>query len=186
MKALEELQPVESRSRLGMTKDERKQIEVEESLETLSHYLDGLITIPGINWKFGLYSLVGLIPGAGDTATALVSFYILAAGVRYGVPKITLARMGLNIGVGYIVGVIPFIGDAFDFFWKPNKKNMDLIRARATVSAEEAKEGKTSDWLFVAIVMLILVGLLLGSIAFTFLVLGTALYEIWKLIISIF
>ena len=47
MKALEELQPIESRSRLGMTKDERKQVEVEESLETLSRYLDGLITIPG-------------------------------------------------------------------------------------------------------------------------------------------
>jgi hypothetical protein len=184
MKALEELQPVESRSRFGMTKEERKQIKVEEGLEMLSYYLDGLVKIPGIDWKFGLYSLVGLIPGAGDTVTALVSFYILAAGVRYGVPKITLARMGLNIAIGYVIGVIPFIGDAFDFIWKPNKKNMALIRARATISAEQAKSGKTGDWLFVAVIMLILVGLLVGSIAFTFLVFGTTIYQIWKLVTS--
>ena len=181
MKVFEELQPIESRSRFGMTKDERKQVEVEEGLEMLSYYLDGLITIPGINWKFGLYSLVGLIPGAGDTVTALVSFYILAAGVRYGVPKITLARMGLNIAIGYVIGIIPVIGDAFDFVWKPNKKNMALIHARATVSAEQAKDGKTSDWLFVAIIMLILVAMLVGSVLLAFFVLGSVIYDIWRL-----
>lgn len=182
MKAFEELSPLESRSRFGMTRDERKQIEVEENLETLSRYLDGLITIPGINWKFGLYSLVGLIPGAGDTATALVSFYILASAVRYGVPKITLVRMGLNIAIGYVIGIIPIIGDAFDFVWKPNKKNMALIRARATVSADEAKEGKTSDWLFVGLIIMILIGMLLGSILLSLFFLGAMFKGIWDLL----
>ncbi len=182
MKTFEELEPAESRSRFGMSRDERKKVEVEESLETLSRYLDGLITIPGINWKFGLYSLVGLIPGAGDTATALVSFYILASGVRYGVPKITLARMGLNIAIGYLVGIIPILGDAFDFIWKPNRKNMALIRERATVSAEGAKSGKTSDWLFVGLIILVLVGILLGSIALTLFVFGSVIYDLWKIL----
>ncbi len=186
MNALEELQPIESRSWVLMTKEERKQVDVEEGLEMLAYYLDGLIKVPGIDWKFGLYSIVGMIPGAGDTVTALVSFYILAAGVRYGVPKITLARMGLNIAVGYVVGVIPFFGDAFDFVWKPNKKNMSLIRARATVSAKDAKAGKKSDWLFVAVIMLLLVLILVGSVAITFLAFGTTLYELWKLLASIF
>ena len=40
--------------------------------------------------------------------------------------------MAFNIGLDYLVGTIPFIGDAFDFFWKSNKQNMDLIRERAT------------------------------------------------------
>ncbi|MGI9034684.1 MAG: DUF4112 domain-containing protein [Pyrinomonadaceae bacterium] len=182
MKAFDELTPLENRSRFGMTRDERKKIKVEESLETLARYLDGLVTIPGINWKFGLYSLVGLIPGAGDTATALVSFYILASAVRYGVPKITLVRMGLNIAIGYIIGIIPVIGDAFDFVWKPNKKNMALIRARATVSADEAKKGKTSDWLFVGMIILILVGMLLGSILLGLFVLGTMFKGLWDLL----
>ncbi|MBK7706883.1 MAG: DUF4112 domain-containing protein [Acidobacteria bacterium] len=46
-------------------------------------------------------ALIGLIPNAGDSLTALMSFYILIAGARYGVPKITLVRMAFNIGLDY-------------------------------------------------------------------------------------
>lgn len=144
----------------GLSKQERRQIEVEESLETLSHYLDGLFKIPGTGWRFGLDSLIGLIPNVGDITTSLVSFYILVAGVRYGVPKITLVRMAFNIGLDYVVGSIPFIGDAFDFFWKSNKQNMDLIRERGTGRGT----GTTSDWIFVILIILLLLGLLVGSV----------------------
>jgi hypothetical protein len=142
-------------------------VEVERNLDRLSHLLDGLFRIPGTAWRFGLDSIVGLIPGIGDTATALASFYILAAGVRYRVPKVTLLRMGLNIGIDYLFGVIPVIGDMFDFVWKSNEMNMNLIRQRATVSAAEAKEGRKSDWIFVGVIILILVGLLVGSLFLT-------------------
>lgn len=143
----------------------RRKVEVEESLDQLSRWMDGLFRIPGTGWRFGLDALVGLIPGVGDTASSLVSFYILAAGVRYRVPKVTLLRMGLNIGIDYLAGAVPVFGDLFDFVWKSNQKNVELLRQRATVSAEEAKEGRTSDWLFVGIIILILLGLLIGSIA---------------------
>ncbi|MCB1025562.1 MAG: DUF4112 domain-containing protein, partial [Acidobacteria bacterium] len=115
MQDIEELQRIENQPKKGLERQSRKQIEIEESLETLARYLDGLFHIPGVGWKFGLDSLLGLIPNVGDISTALVSFYILVAGVRYGVPKITLLRMAFNIGLDYVVGVIPFIGDAFDF-----------------------------------------------------------------------
>ena len=160
---------------VGLKRNEPKVVEVEESLENLSRYLDGLFRIPGVGWKFGLDSLVGLIPGVGDTATTLVSFYILAAGVRYRVPKITLLRMALNIAIDYIVGAIPFLGDAFDFVWKSNQKNMDLIRQRATVSAEEAKTGRSSDWLFVVGLMFVLVLILIGSLFVSFFLLWAIL-----------
>lgn len=75
-------------------------------------------------------SLIGLIPNVGDTLTSFASFYILLAGVRYGVPKITLLRMAFNIGLDYVVGMVPFVGDAFDFVWKANQQNMNLIRTR--------------------------------------------------------
>ncbi|MCV5262907.1 DUF4112 domain-containing protein, partial [Escherichia coli] len=81
----------------------------------------------------------------GDTLTSLASFYILIAGVRYGVPKITLLRMAFNIGLDYLVGMIPVIGDGFDFFWKANQQNIELIRSRATGHGK----GRTSDYLFV-------------------------------------
>jgi hypothetical protein len=140
-------------------------VEVERGLDRLSHLLDGLFRIPGTGWRFGLDALVGLIPGVGDTVTSLASFYILAAGVRYRVPKVTLLRMGVNIGIDYLVGIIPVVGDLFDFAWKSNEMNMELIRKRATVrSAEEAKEGRKSDWLFVGLILLVLVGMLIGSL----------------------
>ncbi|HJU55706.1 MAG TPA: DUF4112 domain-containing protein [Pyrinomonadaceae bacterium] len=138
-------------------------VEVERSLDRLSHLLDGLFRIPGTGWRFGLDAIVGLIPGVGDTLTSLASFYILASGVRYRVPKITLLRMGVNIGIDYLVGVIPGVGDLFDFVWKSNEKNMELIRRRATVSAAEAKEGRKSDWIFVGVIILALVALLIGT-----------------------
>lgn len=138
----------------------QKKIEIDEGLDNLSHYLDGLFRIPGTGWRFGLDSVIGLIPNVGDTITSFASFYILIAGVRYGVPKITLLRMAFNIGLDYLVGTIPFVGDAFDFFWKSNQQNMDLIRTRAAGHGK----GKTSDYVFVFGLILLLIGILIGSI----------------------
>ena len=160
-----------------MAKAERKQIEIEESLESLSRYLDDWVKIPVVGWRFGLDALIGLIPNIGDTVTSLASFYILIAGVRYGVPKITLLRMAFNIGLDYVVGSIPFIGDAFDFVWKSNKQNMDLIRERAT----GRNVGTTSDYLFVGLIIFGLVVLLIGSILVSLYILSLFFREIWNL-----
>jgi hypothetical protein len=125
--------------------------------------MDDMFRVPVLGWRFGLDALVGLIPGLGDTSTSLVSFYILAAAVRYRVPKITLLRMGLNIGIDYVVGSLPVIGDLADAWWKSNRMNLDLLRKRATVTAEEARSGRASDWLFVGVIIVGLVALALGS-----------------------
>ncbi len=142
-----------------------RSVKVEESLERLSWLMDDLFRIPGIGWRIGLDALVGLIPGFGDTATSLASFYILASAVRYGVPKVTILRMGLNIGIDYVMGSLPVVGDLFDAWWKSNRMNVELVRKRATVSADEARKGKMSDWLFVGIIMLVLAGLAIGAAA---------------------
>jgi hypothetical protein len=139
---------------------ERRQVEVEKSLDDLARYLDGL-------FRVGLDALIGLIPNVGDTLTSFASFYILFAGVRYGVPKITLLRMAFNIAVDYLIGAIPFIGDAFDFVWKANQQNMNLIRTRASGHGK----GKTSDYLFVLLLVLLLLAILLGSIVVSGLIL---------------
>ncbi len=154
---------------------QRSKVEVEQSLEQLSRWMDGLFRIPGVGWRFGLDALVGLIPGIGDTATALVSFYVLAAGVRYRVPKVTLLRMGLNIGLDYLFGSVPVLGDLFDVAWKSNQKNVELLRQRATVSAEEARKGKLSDWIFVGVIILVLLAMLVGSIVLSLYLLSLVL-----------
>ncbi|HQZ94819.1 MAG TPA: DUF4112 domain-containing protein [Pyrinomonadaceae bacterium] len=139
---------------------QQKQIQVEKGLDELSYYLDGLFRVPGVGWRFGLDALIGLIPNVGDTLTSFASFYILFAGVRYGVPKITLLRMAFNIGLDYVVGMVPFIGDAFDFVWKANKQNMDLIRTRAAGHGT----GTTSDYVFVFGLIGLLICVLIFSI----------------------
>lgn len=148
-----------------------KAVEIERSLDQLSLWMDGLFRIPGIGWRFGLDALVGLIPGVGDLATTGVSFYILASAVRYRVPKITLLRMGLNVGVDYVFGSLPVIGDLFDAWWKSNQKNVALLKERATVSAEDARSGRLSDWLFLLLIVLVLLALLFGSLAVAYLIL---------------
>ncbi|MGI9064920.1 MAG: DUF4112 domain-containing protein [Pyrinomonadaceae bacterium] len=142
-----------------------RRVEIDDSLQRLSWLMDDLIKVPGLGWRFGLDALVGLIPGLGDTATSLVSFYVLASAVRYGVPKVTLLRMGLNIGIDYVVGSLPLVGDLFDAWWKSNQRNVALLSERATVSAAEAREGKLSDWLFVGVIILLLAGLAVGAAA---------------------
>lgn len=141
----------------------RSEANVETSLERLSWLMDDLFRVPVLGWRFGLDAVIGLIPGFGDTATSLVSFYILAAAVRYRVPKITLLRMGLNIGIDYVVGSLPVVGDVADAWWKSNHMNIDLLKKRATVSSQEARSGRISDWFFVGGIILGLIVLAIGS-----------------------
>jgi len=149
--------------------------EVEQSLERLSWLMDDLFRVPVLGWRIGLDAIVGVIPGFGDTATSLVSFYILASAVRYRVPKITLLRMGLNIGLDYLLGSLPVVGDVFDAWWKSNKMNVELLRKRAQVSAAEAKHGRVSDWLFVGVIILLLVGLVMATAVVSLLLLAAIL-----------
>ena len=135
----------------------------DESLDRLAWLMDDLIRIPVLGWRFGLDALIGLIPGFGDTASSLASFYILANAIRYGVPKITLLRMALNLGIDYVVGSVPFVGDLFDAWWKSNRRNLELLKRRATVLPEDARAGSISDWLFVGGIIVGLTGLAIAG-----------------------
>jgi hypothetical protein len=142
-----------------------REANADKSLDRLGWLMDDLFRVPVLGWRFGLDALIGLVPGLGDTSTALVSFYVLAAAVRRGVPKITLLRMGLNIAIDYLFGSLPVVGDFADAWWKSNQKNIALLRQRATVSPEEAREGSASDWVFVGGIILGLTALALASAA---------------------
>lgn len=141
-------------------------IQVERELEVFSRWMDNQFRIPLLGWRFGLGAIIDLIPHLGDIATTIVALYLLVSAVRYRVPKITLLRMGLNVAIYFVVGLIPVFGYLFDAWWKPNIRNLNLLRRRATVSAEEAKRGRAADWWFVALIIGGLVALVFGSIVF--------------------
>jgi hypothetical protein len=103
-----------------------------KGIEMLSKLMDSQFTIPGTNIKFGLDSLIGLIPGIGDFSTFIVSGYMVHVLAQNGASGNVLARMILNIIVDALFGSIPVLGDIFDIGFKANQKNMQLMRAHYT------------------------------------------------------
>jgi len=144
-------------------------VQIERELEVLTQLMDNQFRVPIVDWRFGFNAIIDLIPEFGDIATTLVALYILISAVRYRVPKITLLRMGMIVGIYFLGGMVPFFGYLFDVWWKPNVRNLDLLRRRATVSAAEAKRGRRSDWWFVGLIVGTIVVLFFGSIILTML-----------------
>ena len=133
--------------------------------------MDTMFRVPVLGWRFGLNTIIDLIPGIGDTATAIICLYILVSAVRYRVPKVTLVRMGFNTAIYYVGGLVPVAGVVFATWWKPNARNLELLRRRATVSANDARQARRSDLLFVWFIILLLLGLLFGSLVLVYLAL---------------
>jgi hypothetical protein len=96
---------------------------------TLVRILDDAVFIPGTRIGVGLDAILGFIfPTLGDAATGLASLALLLLGFRMRVPKVVLMRMVFNILLDTLVGSIPILGDAFDLFWRSNRRNLELIR----------------------------------------------------------
>jgi len=166
------------RDGIGKAVAKPKRVQVEKELEQLSRVMDTYFRIPVLGWRFGLNLIIDLIPGIGDWATSIVALVILVAAVRYRVPKVALLRMGINIAIYFIVGLIPFAGDLLGAWWKPNSRNISLLEQRATVSGPDVRKAKTSDWLFVGLIVLCLFGLLVGSIVVSFLILRAIVIQL--------
>lgn len=98
-------------------------------VRALARALDTAIRIPGTGIRFGLDSIVGLVPGAGDLASALMSGYIVLVSARLGVPPWVVTRMILNLGVDTLVGSVPLVGDLFDVGFRANIRNAALLES---------------------------------------------------------
>ena len=120
-------------------------------INRLAKLMDNQFTIPGTGIRFGLDSVLGLIPGAGDLSTFAVSGYMLWIMAQNGASGFLLARMALNILIDAIIGVVPIIGDIFDIAFKANIRNMKLMQ-------EHYKEGRHngSAWKVIFPILLIL------------------------------
>jgi hypothetical protein len=144
--------------------EKRKRQALEPLFKWLALIMDEFVRVPGTKFRFGLDPLLGLIPGIGDTSSALVSALALIQAVRVGIPKILLARMSLNILINEVVGIIPVIGDAFSFWFKSNARNYQIIKDH-TISPGVAKR---SDWIFVIAVLVVLVAIVSLGLVLSF------------------
>ncbi len=96
--------------------------------ERMVTLLDDFIRIPGTNIKIGLDPLLGLVPGVGDVVTGTSSAALLLLALKERIPTIAIGRMVANIGIDTVVGAVPFVGDAFDFVYRSNRQNLEIIR----------------------------------------------------------
>jgi hypothetical protein len=99
-----------------------------ERLERLARVLDNQFTLPGTRIGFGLDGVLGLIPGVGDTFTLLISSFLIREAHSIGAPLSLKLKMGRNVLIDWLTGLVPVAGDLFDFGWQANQRNVRLLR----------------------------------------------------------
>ena len=132
-----------------------------DRLRRLGHLLDSAVRLPGTRFRFGLDSVIGLIPGVGDLVGGALSLYILLEAARMGVPRPLLVRMGYNILVDVLVGAVPLLGDLFDAGFKANLRNLALVQQHV----EHPTTSRRASRRFAALLVLGLGLLLVGAVA---------------------
>lgn len=97
-------------------------------VERISHLLDSQFRVPGTTWRFGLDPLMGLIPVVGGLPSLAVSGVLILTMMRHGASGSLVVRMVINIVLDALIGAIPVIGSIFDFAYKANNRNVELLR----------------------------------------------------------
>ena len=103
----------------------------EARLHRVTHLMDELVRIPGTKQRVGLDPIIGLIPIVGDVTAAAVGGWVILEAARFGIPRVALARMIVNLTVDLAIGLIPFIGDVFDIVSRSNSANLAIFRRHA-------------------------------------------------------
>ena len=101
---------------------------VRQRIETMERLLERLFVIPGIKRPVGLDAILDLVPVVGDVAAAALGSYIVWEAKNLGMSKLQIARMTGNIGVNWLLGLIPFAGAIATFFYRSNTYNLRIIK----------------------------------------------------------
>ena len=101
---------------------------VRQRVEAMEKVLERLFVIPGIKQPVGLDVILDLIPVVGDVAAAALGAYIVWEARNLGMSKWHLARMAGNVGIDWLLGLIPFIGAIPDFFFRSNTRNLRIVK----------------------------------------------------------
>lgn len=121
--------PSTSSSRVEIIPPGARSIDEElAQLDLIADLLDSRFIIPGTNIRFGLDSLIGLVPVVGDVISALISLYLIGRAAQLGLSPWVKARMLWNVVLDTAIGAVPIAGDAFDVAFKSNRRNIALVR----------------------------------------------------------
>ena len=101
---------------------------VRRRVEAMEMLLERAFTVPGTNYRFGMDSVVGLVPILGDLVTAAMGAWLIWEARNLGMSKFHIARMTGNTAFDTAIGFVPLLGDAFDFVFKSNTRNLRIVR----------------------------------------------------------
>lgn len=138
-----------------------------ERLHRFAFWLDEGVRLPGTRMRVGLDPVIGLVPGFGDAAGAVLSAAILVEAIRRGVSRFTLGRIAWNIVLDALLGAVPVIGDAFDFVWKANLKNVALIERHVAVPGTARKADRLFVFLLIGSLFLLCAALMVAGVLLT-------------------
>jgi hypothetical protein len=103
-------------------------VSVRRRIEAMEQLLENSFTLPGVNYRVGLDSIIGLVPVVGDFVAAAMGMYLVWEARNLGMPRWKLWRMTGNVALDTAVGAIPVVGDAIDFVFKSNTRNLRIVR----------------------------------------------------------
>ena len=101
---------------------------VRQRVEALELVMERAFTIPGTNRKIGLDVLLDFVPIVGDIAGAALGSYMVWEARNLGMSKWAMGRMAGNVGVDFLLGLIPWVGAIPDFFFRSNSRNLKIIK----------------------------------------------------------
>lgn len=101
---------------------------VRQRVEAMERVLERLFVIPGINRPVGLDVILDVVPFVGDIAAAALGSYIVWEAKNLGMSKLQMARMTGNVGINWLLGLIPFAGAIATFFYRSNSYNLKIIK----------------------------------------------------------
>ena len=103
-------------------------LSVRRRVEALERILERMFVLPGLNRPVGLDVILDLVPIAGSTAAAALGAYMAWEARNLGMSKWQVARMAGNVGVDWLLGLIPWVGAIPDFFFRSNSRNLKMIK----------------------------------------------------------
>lgn len=105
----------------------KRRDEAHRRLRRIARLMDSQFRVPLLGLRFGADAILGLVPGIGDALSGLIGAYLIYEAKRLGIPRPALLRMILNVAFDTAIGAIPVAGDIWDFFFRSNSRNMQIM-----------------------------------------------------------
>ncbi|OMJ26493.1 hypothetical protein AYI70_g127 [Smittium culicis] len=112
----------------GIPIDLKEQQKKLDSLKDLSCLMDSKYNILGL--RFGLDSIVGLVPAVGDFMGLVCGFmFVLVSCSRFKLPFFLKLKMITFVVFDFLIGIVPVVGDYADILFKANLYNYNSIES---------------------------------------------------------